>query len=437
MKKNSAVLLFTLFTLLSVGCGNKTSASDPVLKAEVTPTERISEVPETSKKVSTSAFTTTSAVTTTVTTTAPQPPADLKLSGSGNIEVYSEMTIGQYITDTNVEILNGDVYLNTEDTGEYEIDVKYRYNGNEFTQKMSYIVEDTTPPLLLNSGWNPYHKTGKAFDLSNYVGFVDNYDRKPSLTFTGDIDPNTAGDYPLHAIVTDSSGNVLEWDVTISVVNDVPVPPDDRERVPFEDFAAAYGGDGKRLGLDISTWQGDIDFNAVRDAGCDYVIIRAGYYYDHVVLDDHFYANIEGARAAGLNVSVYFYTTDNTIEGVREHAKWLAELLEGAPTDLPVAFDWEEFSNFQQYGMNIHDINEIYRAFRDEMAGYGYDTMLYSSRNFLRDVWDESTKALGPVWLAHYVEDTDYDGDFYIWQQSSCGRIPGIAGDVDMNILYE
>lgn len=437
MNKILLTILFSAGALILTGCGNKASDnSEPKLSAEVASISQ-SESEKASSSAVTSAVTTTKITATAVTTTVPQPPADLKLSGMDRVEVYSDLTLNDFITDKNVELKEGDALLNTSDTGEYEVDIKYIYNGNEFSKKLNYIVEDTTPPLLLNSGWTPYHKAGKAFDLNDYVGFVDNYDRNVSLTYTGDIDPAAVGDYPLHAAAYDSSGNVTEWDVTISVVETVPVPPDDRTRVPFADFAAQYGGEGRRLGLDISAWQTNVDFDALIGAGCDFVIMRAGYCYGDPKTDDYFYQNLERARASGMDYSVYFYFTDNSEEEVREHARWIAEQLGGEPTSLPIGFDWEEFGNFQKYGMNINDINNLYAAFRDEMSKYGYETMLYSSRNFLRDVWYEKTKALGPVWLAHYVDETNYDGDYFIWQQSSCGRIDGIAGDVDMNILYE
>jgi len=174
----------------------------------------------------------------------------------------------------------------------------------------------------------------------------------------------------------------------------------------------------------------------VRDAGCSFVMIRAGYYYSEVKLDDRFRENLEKAKAAGLDVGVYFYTTDNTINGVREHARWIAEQLGGQNLQMPIAFDWEEFANFQKYGMSIKDLNDIYEAFADEVRKQGYTPILYSSKNFLNNIWSERSKSIAPVWLAHFVDYTDYTGEYAIWQASSCGHIPGINGDVDMDIQY-
>ena len=86
--------------------------------------------------------------------------------------------------------------------------------------------------------------------------------------------------------------------------------------------------------------------------------------------------------------------------------------------------------------MSIKDLNDIYAAFADELEKNGYSAMLYSSRNFLLNFWSEKTKASHPVWLAHFVDETNYEGEYAIWQASAYGRIPGIAGDVDMDIQY-
>ena len=112
-------------------------------------------------------------------------------------------------------------------------------------------------------------------------------------------------------------------------------------------------------------------------------------------------------------------------------------MLGGTPLDFPVAFDWEEFGNFQQYSMSINDLNNYYLAFADEMNKCGYSAMLYSSKNFFVNFWNEAVKTATPTWLAHYVDSTDYTGKYSIWQASCAGKIDGIAGNVDMNVLYD
>jgi len=440
MKYKIPAVLLAALCISAVSCGKDTSSSENKTKKESSSVQEDTSITTSvsaEKSIIQTTTTRTKAKTTTTVTTAPKPTEPVILGGINSVSVYEELSINGFLTEANVSILNGSDLLDTSETGEKSVTVKYLQDGIEGEKKLTYIVEDTEAPIILNAGWNPYHRTGTAFDLNNYVGFADNYDCNPVLTYEGDIDPNTVGDYPLTAYVTDSSGNSTSFDVTISVMDSIPTPPDDRQRVDFSDFAAVYGGEGKRVGIDVSTWQGEIDWNAVRDAGCQFAVIRIGYSYGDIVMDDRFYTNIEGARAAGVDLSVYFYTTANTEDEIREQAGWIAENLNGTPTDLPIGFDWEEFGGFQKYGMSLRKINDLYALFNEEMAAYGYDTMLYSSKNFLNNVWNEHSKSLSPVWLAHYVDDTDYDGSYTFWQQSSCGRISGIYGDVDMNIMYE
>lgn len=372
-------------------------------------------------------------------TTAPtvkhEPPQDVVLTVDEAIEVYEELTLSELLTNTNVILENGDEIVDTSETGTFEITINYTYDEELYEHTISYSVADTTAPTLLNSGWNPYVERGDAFDLSDYVGFADNYDKTPSLTYTGYVDTSVCGTYPLTATVTDFSGNSTSWELNINVVDMIPVPEDNNARLSFADFTQQYAGENVRFGIDVSTWQGDIDFEAVKNAGCSFVIMRIGYYYDEIKMDDWFQSNMQKAKAAGLDVGVYIYTTANTEDEVIANAQWIARQLDGQELDFPVAFDWENFTNFQKYEMSIHDLNSYFELFADEMEKNGYSAMLYSSKNFLNNFWYNHSEEY-PVWLAHYTAQTDYTGEYDMWQMSCYGRIDGIAGDVDLNILY-
>ncbi len=414
---------------LLAACGGNKKDSDNYKNANApgTSSTALNTTSSTVKATTTSTSTTTKKI---------DPPTDLVLTGMETVEVCSDITLDEFITDRNVELKDGSIMLNTSDTGIYEVDIPYLYNGGEFAQKLTYSVTDTTEPTIINAGWDLNHKAGSPFDINDYVGYGDNFDRHPTLTYSGIVDADTVGAYPLIATVTDSSGNSSTWDLTINVVEEIPRAVDDNPRINYSDFIQRYQDIDVRFGIDVSVWQNDVDFNAVRDAGCSFVMIRAGYYYSEVKLDDRFRENLEKAKAAGLDVGVYFYTTDNTINGVREHARWVVEQLGGQNLQMPIAFDWEEFANFQKYGMSIKDLNDIYEAFADEVRKQGYTPILYSSKNFLNNIWSERSKSIAPVWLAHFVDYTDYTGEYAIWQASSCGHIPGINGDVDMDIQY-
>ena len=229
----------TFALLLAVGsltaCGNKVvpNATVKVETSEALPESYASGSGSTSSAKNNKTKTTTTTSETTKksekTTTAAKktdPPDDLVLTGLEQVEVYQEINLDNFITDKNVELKDGGQLLDTAELGEHKVKVACISDGKEFTKELTYNVADTTPPLIINEGWDTRHVQGTAFDLNNYIGYGDNYDKTPSLTYTGDIDPNTVGIYPLHATVTDSSGNASEFDVSIQVLSEVRDDPD-------------------------------------------------------------------------------------------------------------------------------------------------------------------------------------------------------------------
>ena len=300
---------------------------------------------------------------------------------------------------------------------------------------LSYTVVDTVAPVELWSGDGSLIEKGTKFDIQDYISYGDNADPAPQISVDGSVDTENEGSYPLHVTVTDSSGNSTDWDLSIEVVESLPSYEDDAERTAFKDFVAEYQGGGRSFGIDVSAWQDEIDFEKVRKAGCEFVIIRIGYSEDgSMTVDKRFGANIVNAKAAGLKVGVYMYSYDNSEEKVRSAASQLIQKLDGESLDLPVAFDWEDFGHFQSYGMNLTELNGLYDAFADELSKSGYSCMLYSSKTYLEKVWTDTD--IRPVWLAHYTDKTDYEGPYMMWQTSCTGKINGIDTDVDMDILY-
>ena len=190
------------------------------------------------------------------------------------------------------------------------------------------------------------------------------------------------------------------------------------------------------IGIDVSRWQKDIDFKAVKEAGCDFVIIRMGIQSDYdkeISLDAYFETNYTSARENGLLVGIYTYSSANNTKMVKKQVKWMIKELKGKTLDLPVAFDWENFNKWNSYNMSFHDINEVYNTFKSELKKNNLDSMLYSSKYYLENIWDQDNL----IWLAHYTNKTNYDKDYYIWQLTNNGIISGIDGYVDIDILYK
>lgn len=359
-----------------------------------------------------------------------------------NIEVGDVFESKDCIKDSVGDINISDEYLDTKTIGDKEIHItasKSMFGGllvptKEFTFK--YGVEDNTDPVMLWSGEGAVLEKGTEFNISDVIGYGDNADPKPSVEYDGKVDTDKVGDYPLHVTVSDASGNSIDWDLTVHVVESIAPYEDDSERWNFSDFVEANSADGRHFGIDVSEWQGDIDFDKVKKAGCEFVIIRIGFSdLGKVTMDAKFKQNLERAKAAGIDTGIYLFSYDNTEETARASAQWVIEQLAGTKLELPVVFDWEDFGQFQTYEMSFIGLNKMYDAFADELKSAGYDCMLYGSKNYLEKIWTDTDTR--PIWLAHYTDKTDYKGPYIIWQASSIGKIDGISGAVDLNILYD
>ena len=301
--------------------------------------------------------------------------------------------------------------------------------------------EDTEPPFFLYLSTPVTIEQGNEFNIHKYLSYIDNFDPDVDLTVGGIVNTDVAGEYPLVLVLTDDAGNYTSSKMTVNVTR--PVIPDNsgsggtwtpEPPQSFAEFTAKYKKDGASVGIDVSRWQGDIDFGKVASDGCEFVIIRIGGYAEGQFEDAYYAANIRNAKAAGLKVGVYWYSEENGAAQVRENSEYLYSLLGGEELDFPIFFDWEDYYNFEDYKMSIRDLNEMFLAFREEAKAHGYEAALYNSKYFLTVLWSDEVKE-GGVWLAHYIEQTTYTGDYFLWQQG-VGRIGGIDGDVDVDVLY-
>ena len=198
-------------------------------------------------------------------------------------------------------------------------------------------------------------------------------------------------------------------------------------------------------GVDVSTYQNSIDWNAAKADGVDFALIRIGYRgygaAGNMKPDDYFVQNIEAAKAAGVMVGVYFFSQAlNTLEA-RAEAKYTLELLEGRELDLPVFMDYE-FSPAASGRFTSGTITKLQatanvRAFCEYIEANGYEAGLYANLNFLNKTVDGKT--LGdeyPIWVAQYYNTCNYDYAYDYWQYSSSGKVNGIAGRADVNFMY-
>lgn len=187
-------------------------------------------------------------------------------------------------------------------------------------------------------------------------------------------------------------------------------------------------------GIDVSQYQGNIDWQAVKDSGVDFVIIRAGYGKELHQVDPTFYRNIEGAKAVGIDVGIYWYSYADNSETARREAEVCYELIKDYSLEYPVYFDIEEPKHSN---MSIAQTSVIVDTFCSEMENRGYYVGVYSYANFLQSHIYRSVLEKYDVWVAQYSDSlTAYNGHYGVWQYSSTGQVSGISGNVDMNYCY-
>ena len=197
-----------------------------------------------------------------------------------------------------------------------------------------------------------------------------------------------------------------------------------------------------KRGIDVSVYQENIDWNAVKASGVDFVMIRVGYrgygQAGNMKLDANFVQNIEGAQAAGLDCGVYFFSQAITREEAVEEAKFVLEALKGYTLTYPVAFDTEYYpldeARTNQAGLTDADRTDFAIDFCETIRAAGYYPTIYANKSWLLDDMEISRLADWDIWLAHYTNQTDFQYPYQMWQYSESGQVPGVAGNVDVNV---
>lgn len=203
-----------------------------------------------------------------------------------------------------------------------------------------------------------------------------------------------------------------------------------------------FNGDGSlgsHLVIDVSTYNGDIDWNRVKEAGIDYAIIRVGYRgYEtaRLVKDKRFDTNMSNATAAGVKVGAYIVTQAvNTNEAVEE-ASFIISSCSGYNVSLPLAIDVESAGNGSGRGdkISVAERTAVINAFVQTIRGAGYSAMVYANKDWMTNRINAGGLASGStVWLAQYRSSCTYGGSYQMWQFTESGSIPGISGNVDMS----
>ncbi len=194
------------------------------------------------------------------------------------------------------------------------------------------------------------------------------------------------------------------------------------------------------LGIDVSKWNKDIDWDVVKEEGVEFAIIRCGYRGSSsglLVEDPYFYKNIEEAREAGIKVGVYFFSQAVDLVEAVEEASMVIALLDGIKPDYPIFIDIEGAGgNGRADGLDMATRTAVVNAFCQTIQNAELDAGVYSSRNWYYNNLDPGEFYDIKIWLAEYRQTPLYEGKYDMWQYTSSGAVAGIEGRVDLNVSY-
>lgn len=235
--------------------------------------------------------------------------------------------------------------------------------------------------------------------------------------------------------------------VEITPVQGAPVNTYDESNLRIDENGLySYWQDGQKiseLGVDLSEMQGEIDFEKLKAAGVDFVILRVGgrYYSEEggIYADDSFSANYDKAKAAGLKVGAYFFSQATTPEEAKEEAQFALDQVGGRALDYPIAFDWENIDSDAARTDDVYGdtLTEMAKAFCDTVEAAGYRSMVYASSFQMFKSYDFETMKDYSFWLADYRDFPNMYYDFTMWQYSKEGVIDGVDGTVDLDICFK
>lgn len=188
-------------------------------------------------------------------------------------------------------------------------------------------------------------------------------------------------------------------------------------------------------GIDVSKWNGNINWEKVKNAGIDFAIIREGYgKKDPKQIDKQFKNNINGAKSVGIYTGVYHYSYADSVDDAINEAQFCLENVQGLKLEYPIVIDIEDK---EQLKLNNRQRTDIVKAFCGEIEKHGYYAMFYCNANWLRNyLFKDELLPKYDLWLAQWDVDVPYVS-CGIWQKSDKGCIDGISGNVDLNVAYK
>lgn len=215
-------------------------------------------------------------------------------------------------------------------------------------------------------------------------------------------------------------------------------------------LAREFGYDGEYLtclteesllGIDVSSFQKEIDWEKVKSAGIEFVMIRVGfrgYGEKGVLCEDSFaQANYAGAKKAGLKIGGYFFSQATSTAEAVEEANYVLDLTKTWEMDMPFGFDWEcHTEEYRTANVDAQTLTDCTKAFCQTLTAKGKDVLIYSSPDQSpKELYWENVSQYG-LWLGKYADTLENPQSVTMWQYTNEGSVPGIKGNVDINLFF-
>lgn len=190
-----------------------------------------------------------------------------------------------------------------------------------------------------------------------------------------------------------------------------------------------------KKGIDVSEFQGSIDWAKVKKDGIEFAILRAGFGMDITSQDDKYIErNIEECERLNIPFGVYLFSYANTVEKARSEAEHTLRLIKGHKLTLGVWYDIEDTNT--SGSVSKSSLTNIINTYCNTIKNAGYEAGIYANLNWLENKIEKSVQETWPIWVAQYNNECQYDKKYVIWQYTSRGKVDGISGNVDMNYFY-
>ncbi len=200
---------------------------------------------------------------------------------------------------------------------------------------------------------------------------------------------------------------------------------------------------GIAKGIDVSSWQGEINWDQVAESGIDFAMIRCGFSSldsGETKEDNQFFRNIKEANRVGIPVGVYYFSTAITEKDAILEASYVLNSIKDYKITYPIVYDFETFNKNRTQDISDDIINNNALVFLNYIERHGYKGMLYSNYLNIKNHWHLNLFKNYPIWYAQYIDKSTYEGEYSMWQYADNGHIPGIKGNVDLNesyVIYE